>query len=245
MANRLKLILPDIICEAQSAFVPGLLITDNALVAFECFHFMKKKISGRNGVLALKLDMSKAYDRVKWPFLASVVLKMGFPQNWVDLIMSCVTTVSFSIMLNGVPQNPFSPGRGLRYDSVIFARATVDEVECVKEILSTYERASGQVINLDKSTLTCSRNVPDDCFNHLKGLMHVKVVECFDKYLGLPTIIGMSKTQIFNFVKDRVWKKLFLELEGRFWSRRLLKLSRPMSCLVFSFRMGYALRLNP
>ncbi|XP_057440277.1 uncharacterized protein LOC130732189 [Lotus japonicus] len=264
MANRLKLILPDIICEAQSAFVPGRLITDNALVAFECFHFMKKKTSGRNGVLALKLDMSKAYDRVEWPFLASVLTQMGFPLSWVNLIMSCVTTMNFSILLNGAPQTPFAPGRGLRQgdplspylfilcgevfsalinkavmssslhgvkvarsapvishllfadDSVIFAKATPEEVESVKEILSTYERVSGQVINLDKSTLTCSRNVPDNCFNHLKGLMNVKVVEHFDKYLGLPTIIGKSKTQIFNFVKERVWKKL------KGWKERVL-----------------------
>ncbi|XP_057458292.1 uncharacterized protein LOC130749012 [Lotus japonicus] len=93
-------------------------------------------------------------------------------------------------------------------DSVVFARATAEETGCVREILSTYERVSGQVINLDKSTLTCSRNVTDVCLNHLKGLLNVKAVECFDKYLGLPTIVGKSKTQIFNFVKDRVWKKL-------------------------------------
>lgn len=78
----------------------------------------------------------------------------------------------------------------------------------MSDILTTYERASGQVINLDKSMLSVSRNVPENCFNDLKQLLGVKVVESYDKYLGLPTIIGKSKTHIFRFVKEQVWKKL-------------------------------------
>jgi len=62
MANCLKDFLPAIISEQQTAFVPNRLITDNALVALEVFHYMKKKTRGRRGVCAIKLDMSKAYD---------------------------------------------------------------------------------------------------------------------------------------------------------------------------------------
>lgn len=63
-ANRLQKILPQIISEEQSVFVPGKNITDNVLVAFEILHYMKRKNSGQDGVVALKLDISKAYDRV-------------------------------------------------------------------------------------------------------------------------------------------------------------------------------------
>ena len=83
IANRLKPILNSIISETQSAFVADRLITDNILIAFETLHHMKNSCMGKNGFMALKLDMSKAYDKVEWIFLKSILLKMGFLESWV------------------------------------------------------------------------------------------------------------------------------------------------------------------
>ena len=77
LANRLKKILPLIISPFQSVFFSGQLIIDNVLVAYESLHTMHTRLRGHQGFIVIKLDMSKAYDRVDWGFLKAVMRKMG------------------------------------------------------------------------------------------------------------------------------------------------------------------------
>ena len=89
-------------------FTPGRLITDNILVAFELFHAMNIDTCVR-GNMAIKLDVAKAYDSVEWPFLAGVMGKLGFWPHWIELVMKCVKSASFSFLVNEVPTSHVVP----------------------------------------------------------------------------------------------------------------------------------------
>ena len=93
--------------------MPGRLITDNVIVAYKALHSMHARKKGKTCSLALKLDVSKTYDRVEWLFLKGVMQKLGFPEKWIERVITCVTTTSFSILLNGKPYGNVLPSRGI------------------------------------------------------------------------------------------------------------------------------------
>jgi len=84
------------------------------MATIEIIHHMKLKVKGNVGEVALKLDISKAYDRIDWSYLQGVMVKMGFSNQWIKWIMMCVETVDYSVLVNGNSVGPIIPGRGLR-----------------------------------------------------------------------------------------------------------------------------------
>ena len=109
----MKKLLAKMIPDSQSAFLSGWLITDNILVAFETLHFLKRKTQGNLGYMALKLDMSKAYDRMEWVFLERIMCHLAIEDRLIKIIMACVQSVSYAVLLNGQPVGNIKPTRGL------------------------------------------------------------------------------------------------------------------------------------
>jgi hypothetical protein len=83
------------------------------LIAYELTHYLQNKRGGSEGYAAVKLDMSKAYDRVEWSFLQKMKEKLGFSERWINLIMKCISTVSYRIKVNGELTDEIVPSRGL------------------------------------------------------------------------------------------------------------------------------------
>ena len=114
LAARLNSILPEIILPTHREFIPGRLITENILIAYECIHKIKNTRNSLAGLCAVKLDMHKAYDRVEWIFLRNMMRKLGFHENWIDLMMACVSSVRYIVRFNSHETDIFTPTRGRR-----------------------------------------------------------------------------------------------------------------------------------
>ncbi|KAK6119349.1 hypothetical protein DH2020_046910 [Rehmannia glutinosa] len=256
LSLRVRSTLPSIISESQSAFVPGRLITDNILVAYEIHHSMKARKHGNLGYMSIKLDMSKAFDRVEWSFILRVLSALGFPNSIVDLIKTCITTTSFSFLLNGTQFGYLHPQRGIRQgdplspylfilcsevfslilqdlqaagnihglainkhaptishlffadDTLLFGHASIQEAKYIKYAIQLYESVSGQKINFEKSGILFSPNTQEDIQASISQLLNIPVVSSHGKYLGLPSVIGANKKQVFSSILDRCWSRL-------------------------------------
>ncbi|XP_013624943.1 PREDICTED: uncharacterized protein LOC106331160 [Brassica oleracea var. oleracea] len=181
---RLRKVLPDRILETQSAFVAGRQISDNIMIAQEMFHALRTKPSGRNKRMAIKKDMSKAYDRMEWSFIEAVMRKMGFSEVWIIWIMRCITM------------------------------AEPRECEEVMEVVRKYEKASGQCINFDKSSLLFGKRVGANLRQQIKDKLGIQNEGGMGTYLGIPEDISGSKCKLFAFLK----KKLMHRVNG--WTGR-------------------------
>ena len=111
LANRIKRIMDKVISKSQNAFVEGRLILDVVLIANELVDFsLRRKKCG----LVCKVDIEKAYDSISWEFLYQVFDRMGFGSWWLSWMKLCISTASFSVLINGSPTGFFQSSRGLR-----------------------------------------------------------------------------------------------------------------------------------
>ncbi|XP_019176856.1 PREDICTED: uncharacterized protein LOC109172161 [Ipomoea nil] len=222
LANRLKDCLAQVVSQSQSAFVPNRLLTDNIVVAGEIGHYLHRKTMGTQGWAALKLDMAKAYDRMEWPFLEGMLKALGFERDWVDLLMLCINSVSYSILVNGEGVGQVQPTRGIRQgDPLSPYLANEREASKIKECLDTYSLASGQLINYEKSSAIYSFNTSPAIRSVVSGLIGVPEAADLGRYLGLPSMLGRNKTEVFRYIEGNIrsrigaWQNKLLSRAGK------------------------------
>ena len=111
LANRLKKVVGKVVSKAQGAFVEGRQILDAMLITNEAIDSILK--NNENSIMC-KLDIEKAYDNVNWSSLFTVMQKLGFGEKWIGWIKWCISTASFSMLVNGTSKGFFQSSRGLR-----------------------------------------------------------------------------------------------------------------------------------
>jgi len=113
LVNRLKVHLNSIVSDSQAAFIPGRIISDNVMIADEVMHSLKVRKRVSKTYMAVKTDVSKAYDRVEWDFLETTMRLFGFCDKWISWIMVAVKSVHYSVLINGSPHGYIKPTRGI------------------------------------------------------------------------------------------------------------------------------------
>ena len=257
------------ISENQYAFIPGRLISDNVLITHEVLHFLKSSGAVKHCSMTVKTDISKAYDRLKWTFIQTVLERTGFCHTWIQWILQCVSTVSYSFLLNNEAVGSVIPQRGIRQgdllspyifilcgevlsglckkaqedgslpgvrvsrnsprlnhlvfadDTIFFTKSDPHACSTLMNILHSYEQASGQKVNAQKSSISFSRKAPADTRIKVKAQLGIDKEGGVGKYLGLPEHFGRKKKDLFSSIVDRVkqrplnWSTQFLSTAGK------------------------------
>ncbi|XP_033128722.1 uncharacterized protein LOC108872195 [Brassica rapa] len=225
LSLRLKPILQDIISETQSAFVPGRAISDNVLITHEILHSLKTSEAVIRCSMAVKTDMSKAYDRLEWRFIEEVLTRFGFAAPFVHLIMQCVTSVSYSFLINDSVHGKIIPSRGIRQGDPLSPYLFILCGEVLSGLCLRAQR-SGHLSGLRVA-------IPAPRINHLlfaddtmfflgtDDLSCISLMEIIHKYRrSSGQMINASKSSIFfsamtpQVIRERVKSHLGIEKEG-------------------------------
>ncbi|KAL5559046.1 hypothetical protein UlMin_035257 [Ulmus minor] len=202
LANRVMPLLDKLICPTQNAFVPGRSIHDNSVLIQEVIHAMKKK-RGTQSWMAMKIDLQKAYDRLSWNFLKSVLTAFGFHPKWIRWKVSAGHIAGFKL-------DRHTPARHHLFfadDIFLMGKCTVNEAFYFKDCLDTFCSWSRQSFNPRKSNIFFSSKASGQSSGLISALLGFDKISPSSAYLGLP-LFRSGRSNDFNFLVEKMESKL-------------------------------------
>ncbi|KAM1862412.1 hypothetical protein ACFX14_002885 [Malus domestica] len=211
ITNRLKKVMPKVIGENQSAFIAGKQIQHNILVV-EILHSLNHQRKENHKGMAIKLDMAKAYDRVEWEFLLSMMIKLGFALMFCNRVKECISIVSFSILINGSPTGYILPKKGLRQEDplspFLFIIYTEGFSMLIRKGLERGVFHGYKEINPSKSLIFFGTLTSKQTKKKIGKTLGIQYKDGFGKYLGLQADFGLSKKVFFAEIRDKIEARL-------------------------------------
>ena len=224
-------LLHKIISPCQSAFIPRRWIAENQAVHELLHSFKVRKV--KSGFMALKLDLQKAYDRFNWKFIKAVLSNLGFNHTFINWIITCISSISFEVLVNGGKSDQFKSrmldrelnsgnisgtkasvrGPAITHvmyadDIVLFSKATRKDAETLANCLEKYCEWSGQCLNRAKSGIFFSKHTTAICKRSIKHFLQMKSLKKDVVYLGAPLFLTRSPSKDFKFLQEKLESKL-------------------------------------
>ena len=201
LVNRLKKHLSGLITENQAAFIPGRMITDNIILAHEVFHSLKVRKRQSKSYMAVITDITKAYDRLEWNFLEETMRRMGFHDKWISWIMKCISSVTFSVLINGSPEGFITPQRGIRQGDPLSPYLFILCAEVLSHLMNQAQfsrRLLGVKISNQAPAINHLLFADDSLFfslaNARSGTQLKKILELYEQVSG--QAINLTKSSI-------------------------------------------------
>ncbi|XP_010431135.1 PREDICTED: uncharacterized protein LOC104715426 [Camelina sativa] len=203
------------------------------IISKEMFHGLNTNPRCKSEFLALKTDMSKAYDRVEWDFLETIMV-----------LIANIKKAEREHMISGIKIAQDCPTIShllFADDSLFFCKAEAAECSTVMDIIGDYGKVSGQEVNLEKSSIMFGKKVPPEVRTQLKAVMSISNEGGVGSYLGIPENLQGSKTKVFQYVSDRLddrvngWSAKYLSKGGKEVMIKSVALALPthvMSCYM-------------
>ncbi|XP_059070603.1 uncharacterized protein LOC131860240 [Cryptomeria japonica] len=216
MASRLKKLLPHLILKNQNGFTPGRELADTIILVSKVMHSIHKEKS--KGMI-IKLDVAKANDRVVWQFLVKVLSCYGFPKEWIDCVSFCISTVSFSLLVNGAVCGFFKATNGLKQGDPLSPALFALMAEVLSNLIKTKQSAkhwNGVRVHRLIEPFAHSQFVDDTILFGEATMKEAKgIKEVLDEYSKLSgQVMNVDKLQFFFFNTGRLIQNRISQMLG-------------------------------